>query len=205
MQRPMLQLVNRESNVADRIIKLKGRAENGPIGKKRSSFELYALLADCMQLAHECKLNPADRAALIEMLKPEGYGKGRSRKGQVNYNSSEYQLVCRFVFQHKGTSAKADASNASRYGKALDEAARRGILPSKIEEFLRESGGINALFLARPLKAIAVTTRAIRLAESTTLPKDGEVTLTLRRRPDGSFDVVRNSYDLSHDENRASR
>jgi hypothetical protein len=180
--------------VVQEIMRLKAEAEAGPIGKKRSSFELYALLADCHGLAVQIHHNSEDRQALIDLLRPADYS-AKNRKGQVNKNSSAFQLVCRFVFQHKGVSHAADRSNASRYGKALEEAWKRGIGPTQIERHLRKHGGINSLFLVRPLGRRDVRSKNIYLETATTLPKEGEVTLVLRRNPNGSFTVVSNSYE----------
>jgi len=178
------------SDITEEARRLQQVALAGPIGKRHSSFALYRLLSDCMALAVRCMNASEDRQALIDLIKPDEYGKGRSRKGQVNASSSEFQLVCRFVFQHKGTSASAERSNASRYGKTLEEAFKRQIGPTKIESFLREQGGINALFRRRPLRSTSVRTKTLYLTESIDVPKTGEFTITLRRTPENAFEVI---------------
>lgn len=182
-------------------LRLKNWAEEAPIGKKRSSFEMYRLLADCMALAVQCRAHREDREALINLLRPATRSNPRDRKGQVNSTSSDFQLVCRFVFQHKGSSAKADRSNASRYGKALEEADRRQIGPGHLEGFLRTQGGVNALFLSRPTKRASVRSKTLYLTESVEIPKDGTITLKLRRNPDGSLTVMERGYDPPRHEN----
>lgn len=175
------------STVLDRLTSLQQRAERGPIGKKRSSFELYRLLQDCMILAVDCLHDPDEERALRDLLN-EGRT-GRSRKG-VLATSTPYLLVCRFVFRH-GCSESANRNNASRYGLCLEQAAERGIDPLALADWLTENGGVNALFLARPVAAKEITTKALRLNTPITIPKHGTVTLQIRRDHKGAFDIVR--------------
>lgn len=179
-------------DLLDRLNRLKKKADLGPIGKKKSSFEMYALLAECMSLALQCKRDPQDGRALRDLLnegrKGSGRGPGSSRRGVLS-TSSEFLIVCRFVFNH-GTSDKAQLSNASRYGKALEEAHRLGIDAHQLEKHLKEKGGINALFLQRPTKPVAVTTKTLYLRKAVTIPKGADFVLVLRRGSDNVFEVV---------------
>lgn len=171
-------------SVADEAEALRQRAEAGPIGKRHSSFELYALLADCMALAERCRDGQEYEALRMATVLQGGCGNRRF----VERGSDEYQLVCRYVFFD--TNMKREHANANRYAHALREAARQQINSRTLNEHLRTRGGINALFLARPLVARQATTRTLHLAEPITVPKGIPFTLSLSRRLDGSFDVI---------------
>jgi hypothetical protein len=176
------------TNVSQRIEALRSRSETGPIGQQTSRDDLYKLLGDCAVLARDCDRNPEDRQALVELIQPVR-NTGRSRAGQVNSTSTNSQLVCRLVFS-RSASPRLNTANASRYGKALEEAARRGIDPIHVGGWLKQNGGVNALFLARPLEAREVRTKSLLLTEAQTIPKHGVVTLALKRTEDGRYDVV---------------
>lgn len=173
-----------ERSIADEAEQLRQRAEAGPIGKRHSSFELYALLADCMALADRCR-DPGEYEALRMAITMQG-GDGGPRR-YVERNSDEYILVCRYVFSDRKPGK--ERSNASRYAHALREAAKRQINSKTLEAHLRTAGGINALFLARPLEARSCTLKTLYLAHAITVPKQGWFTVSLSRKPDGSFEV----------------
>lgn len=174
------------SSVARQAEDLRKLAESGPIGKRHSSFELYDLLAGCMALAERC----ADAAVHEEMrgLVVEQHHRTGQNRRYVERGSDAYILVCRYVFSNL-RSAGAERSNASRYAHALREAAKQGITSATLGAKLRE-GGINALFLSRPLAARTVTTRTLYLTEPITVDKAQPFTLTLRRTADNRYDVV---------------
>jgi hypothetical protein len=172
-------------DISDTALRLRQAAHAGPIGKRHSSFALYDLLAECMALAARC-CNPEARLELERLIQTEKPSAGKRR--YVEKQSDEYILVCRFVFPNG--SRAAERSNASRYAHCLREAAKRQIGSASLADFLKNEGGLNALYLTRPLLRTTVTTKAIRLAESAELPKHGEFCLTLRRRADGAFDVM---------------
>lgn len=175
-----------QPSVKDEALRLQREAYAGPIGKRHSSFALYDLLAGCMALAERCRRNPADLAELEALVREQpSAGKGR----WTLRTSDEYLLVCRFVFPRTGT-GKGELSNASRYAHCLREAAKRKLRSHELSAWLRENGGINALYLRRPLTRITVFTKTLRLTESIEVPKQGEFTLTLRRTPENTFDVV---------------
>lgn len=165
---------------------LRDRAEAGPIGKRHSSFELYALLADCMALADRCR-EPAEYETLRMALVMQG---GSGNRRFIERQSDEYQLVCRYVFFDRNM--KREHGNANRYAAALREAARHQIRSADLNEHLRTKGGVNALFLTRPLTAMSSTLKTLYLAEAVTVPKAGRFTLTLERRSDGAFLVHSN-------------
>lgn len=173
--------------ITDEAFGLRRIAEAGPIGKRHSSFELYDLLGGCMRLAERCR----DRTAFEEIrnlvLARPAVGR---RAPYIERGSDEFILVCRFVFANL-RSASAERSNASRYAHALRHAHSLGIGGGQIAAHLRENGGINALFLRRPLAARNVTTKCLTLTQSVTIEKGSVVRLTLRRLPDNTYEVLR--------------
>lgn len=174
------------TTVTEEALRLQREAHAGPIGKRHSSFALYDLLAKCMELVERCRRSPADLSELEALVREQpSEGKGR----WVLKTSDEYLLVCRFVFPRRGTS-KGELSNASRYAHCLREAAKRQIWPGELSGWLKQHGGINALYLRRPLTRTAVFAKTLRLTESIEVPKEGEFTLTLRRTPENAFEVV---------------
>jgi len=175
-----------EPSITEAADLLRARAEAGPIGKRHSSFELYALLADCMALAERVGADTDEFAALRMEMTMQGGSAGPRR--YVERDSDEYILVCRYVFSDRN--AGKERSNASRYAHALREAARQQISSRTLNEHLRSNGGVNALFLKRPLAARTSTTKTLYLSEAITVPKGCPFTVSLSRRLDGSFDVI---------------
>lgn len=178
------------TGVVETAIALREKADRAGVGQKRSSLELYRILAGCMALAMRCR-DPDEAAALRRLVLDRS--RGEESRSYVEAGSDEFVLVCRYVFS--SGSASANRSNASRYASALREAAVRQIRPEDLSRYLRHNGGINALFLTRPLAALAVTTRTLRLNSPVTVPKGAAFTLTFRRRPDGTFDVIHGESD----------
>lgn len=181
--------MNRERNVAvsitDEAYRLRREAEAGPIGKRHTSFELYDLLEGCMKLAARC----AKGDSRDEMLRLVAQQPRSGNRRYVERQSDEYTLVCRFVFMNL-KSKHAERSNASRYAHCLRQATKRGIHPGGLSAHLRENGGVNALFLGRPVAATTVTTRCLRLARQITLPKDALVRLVVRREANNTYEVL---------------
>lgn len=181
------------TSILDDALRLRGTAEAGPIGKRQSSAELYSVLAGCLRLVERCALNPGEleelRFACTETPWRVRQYPGERHRSYVERGSDAYIVVCRFVFGGL-KSAAAERSNASRYAQALRMATRRGITSEGLAVHLWHSGGVNALFLSRPLEAKSVTTKCIRLDRPVTFPKHAAVTLTLRRMADGAFEVL---------------
>lgn len=168
---------------------LRQRAEAGPIGKRHSSFELYALLADCMALAERVAADEKEFNELRMSMTLRGVDGGPRR--YVERDSDEYILVCRYVFSD-GNASK-ERSNASRYAHALREAARQQINSRTLNEHLRTKGGVNALFLRRPLAARMSTTKTLYLDRQISIRKGEPFSLRLLRNADGSFAVLEHS------------
>lgn len=178
-------------SVAAEAKRLREIAEKGPIGKRHSSFALYDILAKCMALANRCRRSLKDRDELVGLLRLQPHTGKRGR--YIEKASDEYTLVCRFVFAEDRGSA--ERSNSSRYAMALRQAAERQIGSDDLVDVLRNKGGINALFLRRPLDRADVVTKCLNLARSIEAPKGKKFTLTLRRLPDNTYDVLANSFE----------
>jgi len=182
----MLATLAAQPSITDSAYNLRAIAEAGPIGKRHSSFELYNLLAQCMALAERCEAgNEYGELRSLVAKRPK---QGRNRT-YVERGSDSFILVCRFVFGDLKTSA-AQRSNASRYAHCLRQAQKCGIASGQLAQHLAHNGGVNALFLVRPLMRTNVTTKCLNLTESVTVPKDRPVTLTLQRTDDNRFRVL---------------
>jgi hypothetical protein len=184
------------TSVTEAANRLRRAAESGPIGKRHSSFELYGLLAHCMALAHRCRDNAAERTELEHLVLSHP---AQGNRRFIEKSSDEYHLICRHVFTN-GATRPGERSNASRYAHALREANRRQIDPDDLVETLKQGGGINALFLRRPLAARSLTTKCLRLEDAITVPKHESFTLTLRRTPENTFIVIRSSEEERDEE-----
>lgn len=150
--------------------------------QKLASLQLYRVLAGCLEVAEMCAASIAAERELRALVASEA-SPGRSR-GYVERGSDEYILACRFVLQGESH------ANLSRYSNALREAKKLQVHSSQLYEWLKNKGGINALFLLRPSVHKVINAKLIRFDRSVTLPKSGQFTLTLERRPDGVFTVI---------------
>ena len=178
-----------QESVAQEAMRLRAIAHAGPIGKRHSSFELYDLLAKCYALANRCK-KPEAFEELSRLLREQPCeGKGR----WVLKTSDEFLLVCRYVFPRKGH-GRGELTNASRYAHCLRQAEKRNIPPHELASWLRENGGVNALFLRRPLIRKTVKTKTLYLAEQIEVWKNKPFTLTLKRLPDNRYEVLEVKY-----------
>lgn len=174
------------SEIVAEAKRLRSMAHAGPIGKRHSSFELYDLLALCMALADRCRMDRGNGIALRDLVRGAA---PKNVKGRwVERASDEYLLVCRYVFPNGSRSA--ERSNASRYAHALREAAKQQIRPDNLVEVLKTNGGINALYLRRPLDASTVATKTLHLSSTITVTKGQAFSLTLRRNADNTFEVL---------------
>ncbi|MGL4396602.1 MAG: hypothetical protein ACRCS9_08700 [Hyphomicrobium sp.] len=138
-----------------------------------------------MKLAERCAAKTAFEEIRGLVVQQPNDGKRR----YVERGSDEYILVCRFVFDGLKTAA-ADRSNASRYAHCLRQAAKKGLKSAELAKHLSENGGVNALFLRRPLEATTVTTKSLSLTKAITVTKGETFTLELRRRKDNFYDVL---------------
>lgn len=175
-----------DNSVSAQARRLRRAAEAGPIGQTKTAGELYGLLAACLGLVERCQRHP-DAISELRGLVAQQPTAGNRR--YVEHGSDACLLVCRYVFGDL-KSAAANRSNGSRYAHCLRQAQAAGLTSATLARHLREQGGINALYFKRPLKALTVATKTLRLDRSIDVPKAGTVTLTLRRMPDGCFEVI---------------
>lgn len=171
---------------ATEALRLRREAEAGPIGKKRSSFELYSLLRKCYWLAEVCARDKAEEAELRRLVSEQP--KGDRNRRFVEHGSSVFLAVARFVFSHEGGSA--DRSNASRYGMAMECAHDKRLDPIEFERRLREEGGIRAFRKRREPVPATAWIKQLELTRAVEAPLGGLISLTLRRLDDGRFEVV---------------
>lgn len=148
--------------------------------KKLSSFRLYAILAPCLELCERCERDPGERDELHALFMTQPHDGNRR---YVERGSDIYTLVCRYVFN--GTSG----TNVWRYACALREAAKLQIGSATIEGWMRDNGGINALFFRRPIEMRTTCAKSLRLDRAVAMPRDCAFTLTLRWRQDNTFKV----------------
>lgn len=172
-------------SIASEARRIRKIAEAGPIGKRHTSFELYSLLGECMTLAERCRSSPEEADEMRRLVANQPTTRQRR---YVEGGSDSFLLVSRYVFADL-RSAAANRSNASRYAHAMRIAFDAGIRGAALAEHLRDNGGINSLFVKRPLLAVSVSTKTLHLTSSVTLPKQGAARLTLSRSIDGRFDV----------------
>jgi len=172
------------NDVVEEARRLRHTAITGPIGKRQSSFVLYQLLRDCYVLARRCERDPVSRNAILNLFNEQ---RANSRR-YIEHDSDSYTLVCRYVFPTGSRSA--ERSNASRYATCLREAEKLQLTGADFVAKLKDHGGINALFLSRPLERTTVTTKSLRLAQAITVSKGEPFTLTLRRNADNTYEVL---------------
>lgn len=149
--------------------------------QKQASLALYDVMASYMELCERCGRDPDERAELERLFA------GQPRPGNRRYiekASDIYVLVCRFVF------TETDRTNAMRYACALREAGRRQIGSTGMANWLRQNGGVNALYFSRPLGARIVGTKTLHLHDRISFSRDAPFTLTLQWRTDNRFDVI---------------
>lgn len=158
--------------------------------KKKASFRLYEVLASCMQICERSDLDPADRAELEQLVSDQP--KDGNRR-YVEKGSSIYLLVCRYVF------AGSNLTNCARYSQALNEAAKMQIGSETIAKWMRENGGVNALYFKRPLDQTTVSMKTLRLAQSVTVSRGQAFDLRLRWKNDNTFEVISTSSPMEID------
>lgn len=148
---------------------------------RHSDITLYKLLARCLAL---CERDATD----IEALRL-AYGReareATGRRVYIERGSDAPQVVCRYVLREDEHRA-----NVNRYAFALREAQKRQISSTDLVEWLANNGGVNALYLARPLDQEYVATRTLRLDRQIATHKSQPFSLKLIRLPDNTFKVL---------------
>lgn len=149
--------------------------------KKHASFRLYSVLSKCMAVVEACERDPQEHHAVENAFLSQPYQGNRRfvEKGQRQI----YILVCRYVFE------RTNRANAIRYAQALEQAALMQIGSDTLETWMRDNGGVNALYYRRKLKPVA-TTKTMRLNQSIEFPRDRPFTLTLEWSEGNVFKVL---------------
>jgi len=152
------------------------------ISQRRKDIDLYDVLADCMALCERARDTGELKRLQDDFLARERAG---GRRAYFERNADEYLIVGRYVFE-----PEVNRAACWRYTATMREAAKRQISPANLVAWLREQGGINALFRTRPVAARTAKTKTLHLTTAVTVPKDAPFTLTLQREPNGFFRVV---------------
>ena len=169
------------STIADTLAALRTEASS-IVARRSSDSTLYTLLGHCLEACEHCRRDPAEEAALRALVR-DMPARGRNRV-YVNRSSDVYQLVCRYVFD-----GDKHTANTNRYAITIRLAAERQIAGSALPGWLGQNGGVNALYMRRPLLQTVVRTKCLHLEQQITVPKAGAFTLTLRRSPENTYFV----------------
>jgi len=153
-----------------------------PMRRRGANAELYSALVLAMQASELCLADINQDAALGRAVAE--LPKGDKNRQYVERGSDAYQRVCRYVFF-----GEEHPANVNRYAIALREAGKQGVVSSDLLRRLR-SGGVNQFYLKRPLHRDTISTRCVRLDREITHGKSSQVTLTLRRKDDNSYEVL---------------
>jgi hypothetical protein len=163
----------------------------GGLPVQRRDRDLYSILSACLEICEEVQRDGLEKQ-LREYVRVSVAGTGLSvdeaRKGRrYAYPSSDaYVLVCRCVLGSETMQLR------SKYAHALREAARRQISWRDLSEWLRNNGGVLALYNSRP--GVGKRGGGVRVLHLTTAIdpcKDGKpFTITLRNTGDGFFEVL---------------
>lgn len=176
------------TGLADMLHAARDLALRAGVPSRRKDAELYRLLADCLAI---CEM--VERDGLRERLRDEiavsvdirnqnNAGKGRR---YVEQGSDVPVTVCRFVLD-----GVDNRSSVYRYATCLREAMKRQILSDSLVDWVQENGGLLTLYQGRERSVTQFRVKTLHLNSRVTVPKDGMVTLTLRRDGRGFFDVL---------------
>lgn len=148
---------------------------------------LYSVLGNCLKLVKRIQMDAYAYAELKKMFlaQPHTNVKGR----WLEKGSDAFVLVCRYVF------TETDRTNAMRYAQALREADKLQIAADDLAGWLKRNGGVNALYMRRPLNDIPVQTKTLRLTRSILFKRTEPFTVTLQWNTHNAFRVIRQTGD----------
>jgi hypothetical protein len=149
---------------------------------RRKDLALYAMLAEALSVCEQVEAEGLEEALREDIAQRAVHGKNRS---YVERNVDIYVVVGRFIFE-----PEINRAAAWRYCATLREAAKAGLRSDDMELWLRENGGINALFKSRPVKARTARTKTLHLNQQIEIPKGRAFTIRIARDHRGFFDVV---------------
>lgn len=149
--------------------------------KLGAALTLYDVLSSCLLICEKCLYDETEYRK-IETLFQEQEKTGNRR--YIEKGSDIYVLVCRYIFTN------TDRTNAMRYASTLREAAKRQISSEQLVSYMKNNGGINALYFSRPLSERSVKTKTLRLADQIQFSRDKPFRLTLEWKDDNTFKVL---------------
>ena len=152
------------------------------VNQRRKDRDLYSLLAETLAVCETVQQGGMAEQLRQAVATRDIDGKNRS---YVEQGSDVFVLVGRFVFE-----PEINRAASWRYSATLREASKRGLDSAGLVQWLRENGGINALFRGRPVQARTARTKTLHLNQQIEVPKGEAFTLTLRRDSRGFFDVM---------------
>lgn len=172
------------SSIASLLEAARVKALNGGLPIRRKDGSLYALLAGCMFICEKVQreqLEPELHEAVrvrVDIRGENNAGKGRRFAFK---DADAFTLVCRYVL------SADNRQSAYRYATTLREASKRQISSGELTSWLTKNGGVQALFLTRPVDARSAKTKILHLTESIEYPKNGEFVVTLEYDGRGHF------------------
>lgn len=153
-----------------------------------SDLRLYSVLASALAACEQC-IDPVEEALLRRSFKALPVT-GTQNRQYVNKSSDVSSLVCRYIF------IGDILANASRYAHALREAQKLQIRSDDLVEWLKDNGGVNALYLRRPVARKDVRTKCLRLTTQIVVPKGRAFILTLLRTEENSYEVLQHPLTM---------
>ena len=164
----------------DRLDDLRTRAQRGGLPMRRTDAALYAVLSEIKAICEDITAAKAE-----DDLRAVYAAKATNRRKYLETGSDVHVIACRYVLEDDDT-----RNSVYRYAIALREAAKRQIGAQDLAEWLRASGGVNALYKARETAFRVRTTKTLHLTSPVEVVPGVALALTVMRRPDGFFDLV---------------
>lgn len=149
--------------------------------KKLASFRLYAVLSNVMEVCERALRDPAEKQELDTLVREQPHDGNRRF---VEKGSDVYTLVCRYVFH-----GSPNRANLYRYAEALRQAALIQLNSAGLAAWMKENGGVNALYFRREVVKKPARLRILRLLEPIEFPRDRPSTLTLEWTDLNAFKV----------------
>lgn len=184
------------SDIVTLLNAARDRALKGGLPTRRRDGALYALLSGCLFICEKVQREglEAELRRAVQVSVDER-GKGNAGKGRryAEKDSDAYILVCRHVLEGVDT-----RNSVYRYAVALREAAARQVSSPDLSKWLKDNGGVSALFN----RARVVNSRRVQLMQldrSIEYPTDRPFTLTLRYDGKGGFVVQAPACDVPGD------
>jgi hypothetical protein len=170
------------SHLQERLDAARVVAHNGGIPIRRKDGTLYRLLADCLSICEMVEAEGLEAELRAAIRVPASAGNRDKKYAEVG--SDAPILVCRYVLRD-------DVRNSAyRYSACLREARKRQIRSEDLAAWLDQNGGLNTLWMSRPLTEARLTRRTLHLNDAVTVPKRGHFTLTLEADARGFFNVI---------------